>query len=464
MSSSPVVDAAQCASLDRTRALLEADARSWAAQQVELQALVVRAEADGAQARRTLPLEVAGSFQVGQLTAERWLVQAARVVEALPRTLAMAVSGQLLRHQAQVLLQRTDGCEPELAQAVEAEVLPDGAGLCPSDLKIRVDRVRLRLEAEQDVDRHAERVAERRTWTRPVEDGMAIAGALLTAEQAAAFSQGLDRLERRERLADRAAGIDRTCEQRKADLFAALPAMVLAGWAQDDRWRQSAGVPEGRAPATEPCGTTPLFDDEARVPPRWTFTTAQVCAQVVLNVHVPVSTILERSQVPGSLDGHGPISAQHVRLLRPYSVRRIMADARSGRPLAVDDRTTPAADLQQQARDMLRPEVVTDTDEPQHDPSARLASLVDLRDVRCSGPGCASRHGDRDHHQPWPTGPTSAANLNLLSRRCHSAKHHGWTLHRHPDGSTTWDSPLLRRYDRPGPWDPPPPVDLFDDE
>ena len=464
MSSSPLIDAAQCASLDKVRELLVADARSWARQLVELQALSERAQAAGPQARRTLALELAGSWQVGQLTAERWLAEGERMLEALPRTVAMLGSGTLLRHQAVVLLHRTQGCDVELAQAVEAEVLPDGAALCPSDLHRRVDRVRLRLEAERDVDRHAERIAERRTWTRPVEDGMAVVGALLTAEQAAAFEQGLDSLERRERLADRAAGVDRTAEQRRADLFAALPAMVLAGWTQDDRWRRSAGVAGGR-PATETCGTDPLFPTDEACPPPWTFTTAQVCAEVVLHVHVPVSTVLDLRQAPGELDGHGPVSAQHVRLLRPRSVRRVMVDSRSGRPITVDDRPTQVAnDLQQQVRDMLRPDVVTDADEPQHDPSAGLARLVDLRDVRCAGPGCASRRGDRDHLDPWPHGPTSAANLGLLSRRCHSAKHHGWTLTRHPDGSSTWDSPLLRRYDRLSPWDPPPPADLWDDE
>ena len=112
---------------------------------------------------------------------------------------------------------------------------------------------------------------------------------------------------------------------------------------------------------------------------------------------------------------------------------------------------------------MLRPDVITDTDEPQHDPSARLARLIDLRDVRCCGPGCSSSRCDRDHLQPWPTGPTSARNLGLVSARCHSAKHHGWTLTRHPDGSVTWTSPLHRRYDRPGPWEPPPKIDLRTD-
>jgi hypothetical protein len=180
---------------------------------------------------------------------------------------------------------------------------------------------------------------------------------------------------------------------------------------------------------------------------------------------VPVSTVLELSQEPGSLDGYGPVSAEHIRMVRPKSFRRVMVDAFTGRPVALDDKTTPAADTEQgrreQVQTMLRPDVIVDRDEPQHDPSARLARLIDLRDLRCAGPGCSSGRCDRDHLDPHPTGPTSARNLGLLSRRCHSAKHHGWTLTRHPDGSVTWHSPLHRTYQRPGPWTPPPQIDLW---
>ena len=54
-------------------------------------------------------------------------------------------------------------------------------------------------------------------------------------------------------------------------------------------------------------------------------------------------------------------------------------------------------------------------------PGARIARLVRLRDGRCRFPGCsvAARFCDLDHVQPWPAGPTSAANLMCLCRRHH---------------------------------------------
>ena len=460
--------AAQVRSLDAVHAALVAEAKSWAARMAELSALAARASRAGAQTRRTLALELAGSWKVGQLTAERWIAEAERFYAALPLTLSMLGAGTLLEHQAKVLLHETADSTAQVAAAVEAAVLPAGAALCPSDLRVRVKRVRSRIESEQADAAEAERQeqakqARRRTWTRATPDGMAIAGALLTPEQAVAWAAGMDQLERRERLADRAAGLDRTAEQRRADLFASLPAMVLAGSAADDRFRRAAGLPTGgRIGPALPGEPTPLFDQPL---PPWALTPEQVAAQMTMNMHVPVSTVLELSREPGSLDGYGPVSAEHVRLVRPHSYRRVMVDAESGRPIAIDDRTTSAADTEQGRREqvqaMLRPDLVVDADEPQHDPSARLARLIDLRDVRCCGPGCSTSRTDRDHLQPWPAGPTNAKNLGLASPRCHSAKHHGWTLIRHPDGSVTWHSPWKRRYDRPGPWAPPPRVDLW---
>ena len=459
---------AQVDSLGTVRAALEDEAKGWALQLAELAALSWRAQRAGAQERRELPMELAGAWRISQLTAERWLGEADRFADALPLALSMLGEGRLLKHQGLAVLHELAPCTAEVARAVEAEVLPAGAELCPSDLRRALKRVRLRIEderltAEQAEQQEAEKVGRRRTWTRPTEDGMALAGAVTTPEQNVAWARGMDALERRERLADRAAGIERTAEQRRADLFASLPAIVLAGLAADDRWRTQAGVTGGRSPLTGD-GALPGLDGP--VPPPWVLTPEQIAAQISLNVHVPVATILDLSQEPGSLDGHGPLSAQHVRLVRPKSFRRVMVDAVSGRPVGVDDKPTPAAETdegrREQVRAMLRPDVIVDADEPQHDPSARLARLIDLRDVHCCGPGCSTRRTDRDHLQPYRAGgPTSAQNLGLVSPRCHSAKHHGWILVRHPDGSATWHSRYHQTYTRPGPWPAPPRVDLY---
>ncbi len=432
--------------LDAVRARLEADARSWAAQ-VRATAQLLRAARTGGGADRAfVELEIAGSWSVSQATATRLLVEAEQLTDSLPATLALLERGELLVHQARVLLHVTRNASSELARLVELEVLTvdDLAGTCPADLRALATRVLLRLEAEAASDsdqdpaegRHALAAAARRTWTSAEPDGMGAAGAVLTAEQLAGWTAGMDALEAQDRAADRDAGVVRTADQRRADLFAALPGLVLAARA----------------------GELPLSSASVRLP-------------VVLTVHVPLATVLGVAHQPGHLEGYGPVGAEHVRLLRPVAYRRLLVDADSGRPVQLDDRLTPLPDdptvAQEQLSRALRAALVTttvlDPAEPQHDPSARLARLVDVRDRRCSGPGCGQTRTHRDHADPWPIGPTAAWNLQRLSARCHRAKHAGWHVRGHDDGSATWSSPLGRTYRRPSPHSAPPAVDLTAD-
>ena len=426
------------AALDAVRASLEADARSFAGQVRATARLLDAARAGGGADRAFVELEVAGSWSVGQATAARLLVEAEHLTTCLPATLAALETGALLVHQARVLLHVTRNADPAIARQVEAEVLAadDLAGTCPADLRTLATRVLLRLESEAvDAEladaRHEQAAAQRRTWARADTDGMGVAGAVLTAEQLVAWKAGLDELEAQDRRSDRELGVDRTADQRRADLFAALPALVLAARAAD---------PEGAV------------------------SSALVQPQVVLNVHVPMATVLELSGEPGHLEGYGPVSAEHVRHLRPVAYRRVLVDADTGRPVHLDDRPVPVPDgpeeLRRHLRELLVPTVVVDRAEAQHDPSARLGRLVDVRDRRCGGPGCGATRTHRDHADPWPAGPTAAWNLQRLSARCHRAKHTGWRVDRHRDGSVTWHSPLGRTYRRPSPHAPPPQVDL----
>lgn len=237
---------------------------------------------------------------------------------------------------------------------------------------------------------------------------------------------------------------------------------------------------------------------------------------MLLDMLVPMDTVTDRGVQPATLVGYGPISAAHVRLLRPTaSVRPVYVDSRSGQPIALGDQIhTPQAEQAEQGatrqgrrqskdtrrrqqrpatdtgtgtgkgagtggnglygsrpaawdeasfrmviQGFLQPVEVTDTAEPQHDPSARLTRLLQVRDVRCAGPGCSvpARRCERDHLIPYgqPGGVPAAWNLLHLSRRCHRAKHHGWSVAVDPDGRVTWVSPLGRTDRKPSPHDRP---------
>jgi Domain of unknown function (DUF222) len=421
-------------------ARLEAERSRLAARRTEVLVLLGelgrRAElADGVE--RFLEIELAGTCRLGQGAAARPFTEAERLAVHLPRTLELLSLGELYEHQAAVLLEVTRNCTEEVARAVEERVLPAAADLCPADLRSRVRTALLAVESAADTAEAEQRVLaarrRRRVWARPDLDGLGVAGALLPVEQLARWQLDLEALARSERGADRAAGVDRTDNQRKADLFAALPGMVLA---------QRAGRLDEAAPGAS---ARPV--------------------RVLVNVTVPMASVLEVAVTPGRVDGMGSVSAEHVRLLLPQAaLRRVAVDEETGRTLDVGPTVGPAGAVPAEARvrrtllAMLEPVRVVDREEPQHDPSVALARLVDVRDQRCAGPGCCVPSGltDRDHLVPWPVGPTSAANLNLYSRRCHRAKHTGWRPVLQPDGGTVWTSPLGRRYRRPPPFDPPP--------
>ncbi len=363
-------------------------------------------------------LELAGSCRLGQGAATGRQVDAAHVLEELPLLLAALEAGELFVPQARVVISATSCCSAEVCAAVDAVVAERGRDLSPGPLRTLVRRTIQEVEAtdrQAEADRLAEARAARRVWIRPEADGMATIGAVVTAEAARAFALGLDKLAREAK-----ADGDRTMDQCRADVLAELPLRALG------------------------------HDSGPRI---------------VLNVHVPMATVLDRSSAPGHLDGHGPISAEHVRLLLPdAALRRVLVDVDSGRPLSADAEITPAsgdaAVTRARLRAMLRPAVISDVEEPRYRPSVRLDRFVRLRDQVCSAPGCSQPASacDLDHLVPYPAGPTSAGNLGPESRRCHRAKHSGWTVVRHLDGSVTWISPLGRSYRRPPPWDPPPAV------
>lgn len=454
---------------------------------VELHAAsVLLQRGDGVE--RCPELDVAATLRVGQVAAGLRVAEAHRLHAVLTRTLAGLRSGSVLVPQALILLRETRSCSEPVAADTERRVFtglgPDGlAPWFAGDLTRRVKRAVLQAEAALEPDATAQREADarqdRRVVVRSEPDAMGSLWALLPAEQLRAFTLGLDELTRRQKQADLLAGVDRTLDQRRADLLALLPALALH--ALD--------------------GTTPSADGSHPA--------------VVVDVHVPLATALGLSDAPGVLKGYGPISAGTARLLLPGAkLRRVLVDEHTGEVLHVAGRTTastastaqPARSQQQRQHQQQRepadgvlldgpcqplddegttertpppapaglpdgplrrallslvpdsPVLVDDTPELRYRPSAALDRLVRTRDPHCTGLGCTrpARDGDLDHRVPWPLGPTSAGNLAPLSRRCHRAKTLSWGLRRLIDGSSTWTSPTGRRYTSPSPWDPPP--------
>ena len=250
--------------------------------------------------------------------------------------------------------------------------------------------------------------------------------------------------------------------------------------AAQDPWRDlpDAAVTELEPPPDDPPepGQPPDGEDRASVPapppdpPPDPLVELLVlrCLQMpldkptVVNLHLPMATALDLTDAPGHLEGHGPVASRRIRVLLPTaSLREIYVDQDTGVPLGTQRRASRAAPGQSSIESLarrLRPVIVNDQAEPQHDPSAALAEFVKLRDQRCSGPGCTmpAHRCDLDHEVEHPEGPTAEWNLDDKSRRCHTAKHQGWEVTRHGDGSSDWRSPLGRVYISHSQWLPPP--------
>ena len=305
--------------LDQLAAVAAAEARLLADRADLLVELAATSQAlygaDGVE--RHLAGDVAGTLRVGLQAAGLRLADAERLHSTLTRTLAGLRAGRVLVPQALLLLEETRRCAEPVAADAERRVFtglgPDGlAPWIGGRLRRRVKRCVLAAEAELQPQatarREADARAHRRVIVRPEPDAMVSLWAVLGAEQARAFTLGLDELTRRQRTADRAAGLDRTADQRRADLLALLPALAL---------HALDGTPP---PAT---GGHPA---------------------VVVHVHVPMVTALGLSDAPGQLDGYGPVSAGTVRLMLPHArLRRVVVDAVTGEPVHVAARTTRPA-------------------------------------------------------------------------------------------------------------------------
>jgi hypothetical protein len=201
----------------------------------------------------------------------------------------------------------------------------------------------------------------------------------------------------------------------------------------------AATVPaDAEATGTEPAPGCPLQDRPSHEDLLIGLLRQRLRNPVTITIHIPMTTLLELDHRSGWLEGYGPITAQHTRLLVPMAgLRQLYVAQDSGLPLALDPITHPA--------------LYDDT--PDGPEEQQVAQQVRDRLLAMLG------RSDKDHETRWSEGPTAAWNLSSKSPRCHHAKHHGWTTHRQDQGphagTTTWTSPLGHTYSKPGVWTAP---------
>lgn len=383
---------------------------SWAAaRQARLLAEFARRRPpDSWQARRSerpsrcsefAPDEVGLALRLSRPAAANRLAVATIVVEELPATLAGWEAGRLDGSKVRAICDTADQLPPETWPRLEARVLGRAPEQTLALLRRSLARAVLALDPQGAQRRHQDQHRDRRVVMTPEPDGMASLWALLTAPDATAITTHLGELARSLGAAD-----ERSMDARRADLLVDL----LTG-------RRCAGPG---------CGADPR-------PP----------GKPLVQVTVPITTLMGLDEAPGELAGYGPIPAPLARDIAAGGTwRRLLTDPVSGTLLDYG-RTT-------------------------YRPPTALADHVRARDVTCRSPICtqpASRT-DLDHTLAWDDGGhTAHTNLYGGCRHDHRCKTHapGWSVTQHDDARITWTTPTGHHYTshphdyRPNPATPP---------
>jgi hypothetical protein len=203
----------------------------------------------------------------------------------------------------------------------------------------------------------------------------------------------------------------------------------------------------------------------------------------LINITVPVGTLLGWSATPAQASGWGLLDCDEARaiaeaaathprtrwcatLTAPDGTAQAHACAAGQHPALLEGLQTPGPGTPQaqpppdDVTELLRrlglafTPVAQDTcdhvqGEVGYTPSRKLRHLVRARTATCDAPGCQAEalRADLDHTHPWPDGPTDQCNLAPRCRTHHRAKQApDWTVEQTTPGTTRWTLPSGRTH------------------
>jgi hypothetical protein len=316
-----------------------------------------------------------------------------------------------------------------VAEYVERVDVPDAA-LFPVPRRLFAGAVRRRCRKfpqRGEEDSFAAEFTKRRVRLRPDEEvnGMAtlsVRGAVHTATVADyRLTLIAKKLQARP-------GEERTLEQLRADaalglltgtlrVRASTAALETDPWADpDDQNSESTAEDPGEQPEPPSADGTQGPEGDGGEEIVW-IDEVGAFARPILNISVPITTVMGASDQPGVMAGGTEIPADLVRILA--------ADPNCTWYRMLTDEAGRTVDLSTEA----------------YTPSKPIWCFTVARDQTCVWPGCArpATLCELDHRIRFPLGPTCICNLQPLCRRHHLVKHSGAvTVVREPDGSYTW--------------------------
>lgn len=338
--------------------------------------------------------EVAAALRMSRRAADGRVSLAWQLAERLPLTAAALRRGLIDLPRARAIADGTTHLDEAQARLVEERVLGRAEKQTPARLRDSVSRAALRVDPDSAERRRKRARREREVTFQPLPDGLAEVRLVTTAAAARACYDTIAAVgQARSGITD-----SRGVDERRADAAVAL----LLGAARD---RSASNRPTSDALPSD----VPSVDLPAHVP-------------VQVQVTVSLASLVGLSEAPAELAGYGPVTptvARELAATANATWRRLVTDPLSGELLDAG-RTT-------------------------YRPPAGLARFVRARDGRCRFPGCPTpaRLADLDHTEPFPSGPTSAANLGALCRHHHRLKHQTtWQVMPTQGRGLRWRSPF----------------------
>jgi hypothetical protein len=431
--------------------------------------------------------------------AELRMAQSREAVTRLPASTALLRDGQLSEYQMKIIIEATGCLSDEDAAEADRLLATAAPGLSPSRLRAMCTRVVMMIDPRAAEERKKAAAKEARVSRWQEDSGnAALSGRELPPAEVLAASQHMDATAR----ALRAGGLPGTLRQLRVRVYLDLAqgldpldrlkdGLPADGNCPEDMRPDGSGAPsegpdEPGDPDEEPDG--PGVPDDGADPGGGTGSRpGQAPVKAVINLLVPVGTLLGWSFAPGEVPGFGLLDPQTTRDLVETTSRHpetrwcatiIGADgtaaahgcapgqhpwqpSRAGPPGQGHKDTAPSpAERSVRVAEFLRrlrvePSRIArgECDHRHYSGkyviSRKVKHLIQARASTCTAPGChrPAAEADADHTIPWPDGPSCECNLGAPCRYHHRNKQApGWHLEQPEPGVFTWRNPSGRTH------------------
>ena len=408
-----------------------------------------------------------------------WLSHTLEV--SLPGTRAAFRSGVVSQRKAAVISEATGLLDPAEARAAEAVVLDRAGALTPPALRAAISRAVMQVAPGKAKKRreHAAKKTRVERWAEG-SGNAGLAGRELPPAQVLAADQRVTAWAKELRRAGLEGGMDALRARAFLDILLGMDSRPLGSRTGGIGDRQVQNQAHAQNPALAPGG--PLA---GVIPPGF-------AGQVTLTV--PEATLTRRADRPAELGGIGPIDPDLARDLaaaaarnprstwcvtvtdqdghavghgcaRPVKRRKPDGHDPPGRPwftFTPTDHSGPPGGYgtwrftagRQEMLIEIGPLPAGDCDHRWqargHDPGVMLRHLTEVRNARCTGPGCRrpAARCDFEHNVPYEAGGrTCVCNGGPKCRSDHRMKQDPrWKAEQLPGGYLRWTTPSGRQY------------------